>query len=736
MHLRQRLYSIPFFVVLLHSLVLAASSAGIVSTAGATEDMHHTSLGYDISSYDGPLEPMIEALFPTSTAIGDYDPENKIWPIYKLNRLMGYAFESIELAELPGFAGKPINMLVGLDLDGNITGIRILQHAEPIFLHGLGPEPLIDFVAQYTGQSIANRFLFGDPGIGGQHLDGTVYLDGITKATVSVVVMNDVVLSSAMLVAREKIDAFARKVASVPDYDRYEEKTWEQLLQEDLVHYWQVSREDVEEAMGNPLDLYPEMRDGLCDECPKTIETWVAYLNVPTIGRALLGEADYQRLRAETKQGEHVIGVMSRGFYAIPRAGFRNGTVPERISIEQAGITIPIRNMSFWRDSPWQRPASIDEDLSLLLFKIRPQAGFNPAEPWGVGIYFNLARNHLVRDSGSLTSTQQLPEWLFVTQSVEDSNHRSGPLWLTIWQGRQLEIGALLAGLGFITFLFLKQSLFIRPGARLKRWRYAVLIFTTVFVGYYTQGQLSVVNIYTLLLELFDDFDITVFLLDPVLFILWAFTFLSLFLFGRGLFCGWLCPFGALQEFAADLGKRLRIPQISIPTRVDQPLRYLKYVILLVLVGLSTVSLSSAEVLAEVEPFKTAITLHFMRSWPFVLYAVGLLVASMVVHKFYCRYVCPLGAGLAILGAFPLFKWLHRRAECGKPCQFCRHKCEIGAIDRYGHIDYQECVQCLECVRIIEDPNECAPERLARKRASRQMTTSEISPVRIIEPTP
>ncbi|MGD2008002.1 MAG: hypothetical protein PVJ95_07000, partial [Cellvibrionales bacterium] len=88
---------------------------------------------------------------------------------------------------------------------------------------------------------------------------------------------------------------------------------------------------------------------------------------------------------------------------------------------------------------------------------------------------------------------------------------------------------------------------------------------------------------------------------------------------------------------------------------------------------------------------------------------------SMTVHKAYCRYLCPLGAGLAIAGAFPLFKWLHRRAECGNPCQLCRHKCEIGAIDRSGQIDYRECVQCLECVRIIEDPRECAPDRLAAK---------------------
>jgi NosR/NirI family nitrous oxide reductase transcriptional regulator len=496
------------------------------------------------------------------------------------------------------------------------------------------------------------------------------------------------------------------------------------------------------------LDLYPETRDALCDDCSNTTEIWTAYLNVPTIGRAILGDEDYQRLRQELKAGEHVVGIMARGFYPIPAPTFRDGTVPERIALEQNGLSIPLRNLSFWRDKPWNRPEAIATDLQLRLFKIRPQVGFNPAAPFKITVHFNLARNHLVRDTGSIGAEHSLPEWLFMRQVVEQRK-APPPLWLTLWQGRLLEIGILLTGLAFLTLLFLKQSYFIRPGAGLKHWRYGFLFFTVGFIGYFAQGQLSVVNIYTLLLELFDGFNIDVFLLDPILFILWTYTFVTLFLFGRGLFCGWLCPFGALQEFAADFGKWLRIPQLKVPDRIDRPLRMMKYLTLLLLVGVSFVSLSTAEMLAEVEPFKTAITLSFLRSWPFVLYAVGLLALSMLIHKFYCRYVCPLGAGLALLGAFPVFKWLHRRTECGDPCQLCRHKCEIGAIDRSGHIDYLECIQCLECVRIIEDPSECAPARVAQKRKlktshslgpnatrrSNQSENTEAAPVIVIDAT-
>ena len=62
---------------------------------------------------------------------------------------------------------------------------------------------------------------------------------------------------------------------------------------------------------------------------------------------------------------------------------------------------------------------------------------------------------------------------------------------------------------------------------------------------------------------------------------------------------------------------------------------------------------SLAETLAEVEPFKTSITLGFDREWPFVAYAGLLLAAAMVMFKPYCRFLCPLGAALVCGRARP-----------------------------------------------------------------------------------
>ena len=94
-----------------------------------------------------------------------------------------------------------------------------------------------------------------------------------------------------------------------------------------------------------------------------------------------------------------------------------------------------------------------------------------------------------------------------------------------------------------------------------------------------------------------------------------VFRFCWLFLFGRGL-CTWLCPFGALQEFAGLLAKQLRIKQINITATTHKYLQYLKYVFLIIIVGSAFYSMSVAEKLAELEPFKTSITLYFVRTWP------------------------------------------------------------------------------------------------------------------------
>ena len=237
--------------------------------------------------------------------------------------------------------------------------------------------------------------------------------------------------------------------------------------------------------------------------------------------------------------------------------------------------------------------------------------------------------------------------------------------------------------------------------------RRSYLLFVLVWLGWYANAQLSVVNILTFTNALLSGFHWEFFLAAPLIFILWAATAAGLLFWGRGPFCGWLCPFGALQELTNTAAKWLKVPQITVPWGLHERLWPIKYIIFLGLFGLSLYSVALAEQFAEVEPFKTAIILKFARSWPFVLYAAALLGIGLFIERFFCRYLCPLGAALAIPGRIRTFEWLRRWKECGSPCQRCAKECPVQSIHPEGHINVNECIYCMHCQELYYDDQRC-----------------------------
>lgn len=159
---------------------------------------------------------------------------------------------------------------------------------------------------------------------------------------------------------------------------------------------------------------------------------------------------------------------------------------------------------------------------------------------------------------------------------------------------------------------------------------------------------------------------------------------------------------------------------MEAPPAIDQRLRGLKYVVLAGFVAVAVFAPAKAEMAAEVEPFKTAITLVFQRAWPAVLYVGLLLIANLFVYKAFCRWLCPLGAFVALLGRLRRLDWIARRMECGAPCRLCERRCRYGAIERSGAVTYSECFQCMDCVMIHEDPKTCVPLVLAARSGRRQ----------------
>jgi NosR/NirI family nitrous oxide reductase transcriptional regulator len=254
-------------------------------------------------------------------------------------------------------------------------------------------------------------------------------------------------------------------------------------------------------------------------------------------------------------------------------------------------------------------------------------------------------------------------------------------------------------------------------------FRIGFLTVTLVFLGWYQNAQLSIVNLMALAASLREGFTWDAFLLDPLVFILWFSVAAALLFWGRGAYCGWLCPFGALQELTNRIAKFFRVPQWTLPWGLHERLWPLKYMIFLALFGLSLASMTMAEQYAEVEPFKTAIILKFQRGWPFVLFAVVLLGAGLFIERFYCRYLCPLGAALAIPGRIRMFDWLKRYRECGNPCALCAKDCMVQAIHPTGEINPNECLSCLHCQVLYQDDQRC-PVRIKVRKHREKMARS------------
>lgn len=486
--------------------------------------------------------PQLRGFFPHADRFGELEGEPPAAPVYRGKTLLGYAYLSTDVLNIPAYSGKPINTLVGFDLDGRITGVEIVQHEEPILVIGISDERLQQFARQYIGKSVADRIA-----IGGAR-EGYVTIDAISGATITMMVENASIMQSA------------RKVAQT-----------------------------------RGILLQPES----------------------------------------------------------PRAAPRPSTGTARSAPRPGQAEPPV-------------PAAV----------VAPD-----------------------------------PE----------------PIWVSVWNSRVFEIGVLLAGLGFLTLILVFQDWLTRHPLLLRRVRTGFLLYTLLFIGWYGLAQLSVINVLTFTRAAMQGFQWESFLIDPMMFILWSFVAVTLLLWGRGVYCGWLCPFGALQELTYQLFQKLRLPRFEIPMMVHERLWALKYIILLVLFGLSLQSLNQTQWLAEVEPFKTAITLRFAREWGFVLYALALVLLSALNRKFYCKYLCPLGAALTIPGKFRIFDWLRRHRECGRLCQVCAAECEVQAIRKNGEINANECHYCLDCQVTYWNDRKCPPE-VERRRRREKSVRARMSP--------
>lgn len=652
--------------------------------------------------------------------VGEKPADTPAWPISSELTPdagpVGWVFESIDLAPIPGFEGTPYNLLIQIDTTGQLLDVELLRQHEPVFLSGLGEAPLRDFLAQYAGlnlsQSITVSTAYSDRSNTRQSQSDRVVLDGVTKATASVRIANQTVLTAALAVARAQL-GFAGPAQHTPPAevreDRFEVRSFAQLLADGSIARLRLTHADVEALFagtdGAGLDSSDASPDAL------VAELYVAYLNAPTLGRAILGDAGYTHLRGFLEPGQHAWWVATAGPDSLIDTHFVRGTSPERLSLQQHGTPFELRDFDTAPAPPPGAPAL----NAALVLRTSPLSGLDPAAEQTFELSFTRQRGQILPQRIHRSAT------LAYTPPADYFRLPPAPLpeWLIAWRERVVELSTIGLALLMLSIALTRPRWLSRSARRLRIFRLGFLAFTLIYIGWMAQGQLSIVQITGAIKTLAAGHALTSFLYDPVSLLIMAFTLLSFFVWGRGSFCGWLCPFGALQEFAAMLGARLGLRARRLPPRVALALDRGRYGILLALVLSAALAPAMAERLVEVEPFKTAITVGFDRAWPFVLYALGLLALGAVYYKFFCRYLCPLGAAMVIGGKLRLLDWLPRRAECGQPCQTCRHRCAYDAIDRNGSIRYNDCFQCLDCVGIYHDEARCAPLLLYRRKGRR-----------------
>ncbi|QUJ76750.1 4Fe-4S binding protein [Sulfitobacter albidus] len=626
----------------------------------------------------------------------------------------GYVLETEPMAPLPGFSGAPINMLVTLDLNGQFLDVKLISHNEPIFVSGLGQAPFHKFFEQYRGHSIHDSLVVGTPYGAGSDGSALVYLDGVTKATASVRIAHESLLAAALQVAREKMGGVSAGPPAYPDRSVDEDLTWDDLVAQGLVSRTTLSNAEIDARFADTLweDDDPEAQE-YPDET--FLDFWIVDLGPPSIARAVLSPSGFDELQSfmEISTSDEPILVIETARHGLVTDEFVRNTAPDLLSMEQGGFPIAMRDSDIFVELNDALPEELHDGASLILRTDR-RLGFDPASEWTMNVKTLREHGMFQPEIGSaeVAINHSTDARFFARPEVI----KPSPPWLDALRNRAGDLavlGVFLVGLIAVLGLSLNRLAGHRHYTPI---RLGILAFVVGFIGWWGQGQLSIATPLGVTRTLAEGGSLAFLLYDPFSLAIWGVTILGFVLWGRGLFCGWLCPFGAMQEFAHHIGRLLRLPQIDVSDVWDDRLKWLKYGVLLVLLVVLFTAPARLDKAIEVEPFKTAITTFFIREWYYVAYAVGLLLSSMVLFKGFCRYVCPLGAVMAIGGLIRTRKWIDRRGECGSPCQLCKVKCAYGAIAKSGEIQYSECFGCLDCVTIHDDDTQCVPLIIKARR--------------------
>ena len=566
---------------------------GLTTAAGA---------GAETASHLAGFLPKVQPaeMIPGADRFGPLEGTPPAVGVYRGEALLGYVFLNADVVNATGYSGKPISVMVGVDTAGVIRGGKLVEHHEPIVLVGIPEAKVRAFIDGYVGYNVLET--------AGKVADKPP-VDLISGATVSTIVIGESMVRSALKVARSRgLGVGGAKAATTPTAIRHINaepgtvEDWQALLGNGAVRRLVLTVDTVNRAFehnGN-LEAVARPEPGPADDT--FIELYLAEVSVPTIGRSLLGDGEYANLTARLKPGQTALIIAGFGRYSFRGTGFVRGGIFDRIQLIQGEDSILFHDRDYKRLGALAAEGAPAFD-EIGLYLVPAAVSFDPVAPWRLQLLVQRAVGALQKTFITFEAEYTVPDRYLKIETVAPppapptnvatnasapaAEAGEAPLWQRLWWGRSVDLGILVTALlGLTLIYFFQNQVVVRP--QLHRWlRLGFLVFTLFWLGWFASAQLSVVNVLTFVNSLITGFSWDNFLLDPLIFVMWMAVAAAVLLWSRGAFCGWLCPFGALQELLNQLARRFKLPQVRVPWGLHERLWAIKYLVFLGLFGLS-----------------------------------------------------------------------------------------------------------------------------------------------------
>jgi len=642
------------------------------------------------------------------------EEEEKIDSLQTKNEVkeIGYLFSTYETTKAQGYSGEYFDIIVGLKTDGRLAGSAIVEIHEPMICPTCVPQSLLEALHDSFQGTNVNRKVELKAGDWG----GQVY-DGITGATISAALTTNGIVNAARKVLRQTGHSFNEDPFYI-DLDSYIKRNWIELINWGGIVGTTLTKFEVGEKLKFINKNYIKNSD------EKFLSVYTGLVSPASVGRNIFGDKWYSHHVSQIETGDNLLIIMSSGWSwqknsyldSSQQIGDKNNY--NRIQIIQNDNIYKFNAKDFLNSTALK----IDKKpffSEIGLLRIPKEWGFKPLKPWKLEL--------IIKEDfgkGSVFINYDIPKQLITGDPValEDAGLRSVKTaflglvresklngWQTEWARQDYSIIFLFFLLIILTLLLVFQKTLSANKKFHSYIRFGFLTIILTWLGWVAQAQLSIVNIISYSQALIQGKGFVQFLFEPLMCIIIVYTLVSLILLGRGVFCGWLCPFGAFQEIVFKIGRIIKLPLLNIPFWLNEKLWAIKYLILIVLIATIIIGHDFSYKLIEIEPFKTVITSYFDRSTPYIIYAGIILSIALFSERFFCRFMCPLGAVLAFLGRFHIFDMIPRRPECGNPCHLCEKSCPVQAIPPSGKINMNECFQCLDCEVEYYDDSRCPP---------------------------